>query len=43
MMLGGSPHTEAVELLVDELLDEEPPPEQATMKVLNKKTTNSLV
>jgi hypothetical protein len=38
-MLGGGPHTEAVELLGDELLDEEPPPEQATMKVLNKKRT----
>jgi hypothetical protein len=35
-MLGGSPHTEAVELLDDELLDEELPPEQATAKELSK-------
>ncbi len=43
-MLGGGPHTEAVEMLGEELLDEEPPPEQATTKVLNKKmATNNLV
>jgi len=37
-MLGGGPHTEAVELLDDELLDDEPPPEQATTMVLSNKT-----
>ena len=43
-MLGGGLHTEAVELVGDELLDEEPPPEQATTKVLNKKMApNNLV
>ena len=36
-ILGGGPQTEAVEMLGDELLDDEPPPEQATMQVLNKK------
>jgi hypothetical protein len=35
-MLGGGPHTEAVELLDDELLDQEPPPEQATVKEFSK-------
>ncbi|NOS80462.1 MAG: hypothetical protein HOP32_02620 [Nitrospira sp.] len=48
-MLAGGPHTDAVEMLGEELVDEEPlddepPPEQATTKVLNKKmATNNLV
>lgn len=37
-MLCGGPHIDADGLLGDELLDDEPPPEQAATRVLNKNT-----